>query len=119
MKKVVRLTESDFIKIVKKVLNEQKPDVIKYAKVFDSNNKFFTNIDIYSAKVYGGTVGFKYSNAGIDGWSDGEFSCGDESVTLRQSGDKLKFSEETTEWFMSYCNKYVQNKSSINTSNYV
>ncbi len=38
MKKVVRLTESDLIRIVQKVINEQSSDMMSFEKVFDVPN---------------------------------------------------------------------------------
>jgi len=69
MKKVIRLTESDLTRIVKRVLNEEPTKVIK-VKVFggsDDQKKGYPrscNIDVKNIKLYGAQVRFDYTVPG-------------------------------------------------------
>jgi hypothetical protein len=69
MKRIIKLTESDLTRIVKRVLNEQPTKVIK-VKVFGGSDdqkkgyKRSCNIDVKNIKLYGDQVRFDYTVPG-------------------------------------------------------
>jgi hypothetical protein len=70
MKKIIRLTESDLSRIVKRVLKESTEAPIKL-KVFSLIDKQMTrrdcNIEVTNLKVVGSTINFNYKIPG-NGW---------------------------------------------------
>jgi hypothetical protein len=69
MKKVIRLTESDLTRIVRRVISEQSTEVIK-VKVFGGSESQkqgrsrSCNIDAKNIKLYGGRLRFDYTVPG-------------------------------------------------------
>ena len=74
MKRVIRLTESDLTRIVKRVIKEQSSEVIK-AKAWstaderDKQSPRGTNLDITNTRLHDNEVLFDYENPG--GLTDG------------------------------------------------
>lgn len=127
MKKVVRLTESDLIKIVKKVLNEQSSSdsklLPKKLKVVDSSNKTLDNWDVQFIDFSGKDLEIKYYVAGTNRFRKAKFSCGDKQLhgtgIPSVPGQQIKFSYEGTNWIVNnYCNQYSQTNKNIDTSSY-
>ena len=117
MKKIVRLTESDLIRIVKKVLIEQSvPPIsnkpvdpnkpIKTATVIDKDNKNRESIDILEVKPEGDNVKFLYTPSkkiqGVNPKISGAmYKCktGEFTVMMGRPNDTL----DIKPWFKSYC----------------
>ena len=93
MKKVIRLTESDLTRIVRRVLNEESTQVIK-VKVFGSTesqkkgHSRSCNIDVKNIKLYGNMVRFDYTVPGgarCDIWNGMDSTSGPISSTGKAS----------------------------------
>lgn len=125
MKKVVKLTESDLIKIVKKVLNEESNDKLlpKKLKVVSKNNETLDNWDIFLIEFNGENLEINYNQAGSSKPKSAQFSCRDKKLhmtgMLVAPGQEVKFSYEGTNWIVNnYCNQYSQTNKNIDTSSY-
>ena len=63
MKRIIRLTESDLARIVKRVLNESTPTTLKL-KLYGPDSNFVTNLDCTNMKLRGKLIDFDFKVAG-------------------------------------------------------
>ena len=125
MKKIVRLTESDLVRMVQKVLNEQSNNILK-VKLNDEKDVFVTNLDLKNGILTGSKVTFDGNEAGRELVRVAVyFDCGNKKVFVRGKGisiptDKTyKFSKATTEKIMGqFCNAYSSTGKGTDTSKY-
>ena len=136
MKKVIRLTESDLKRIVKRVLMENEikgsgtqsdPYLIKifYSEQAKKNNQRDGNIKVFDLKVSYNNVHFKYSFPSLATTTivtkDGNFVCDTKYITLYdmylyEQGKAIKVnkdvfvSDSALSIFQSKCDAYASNK---------
>ena len=125
MKKIVRLTESDLVRMVQKVLNEQSNNILK-VKLNDEKDVFVTNLDLKNGRLVGSKVIFDGNEAGRERvGTTVHFDCGNKKVFVRGYGisvptdNTYKFSKETTEKILGqFCNAYSSTGKGTDTSKY-
>ena len=73
MKKIVRLTESDLIRLVKRVINEEKDNMIKIPNMFKSLKRVFEGKPTTPSKIINLYNDYVEEGIPLVGYSDGEF----------------------------------------------
>jgi hypothetical protein len=126
MKKIVRLTESDLVRMVQKVLNEQSTNTLK-VKLHNEKGALVTNLDLMDGRIFGSKVRFNGIEAGRPavGTMTVLFDCGNKKVTVSGKGisvptnETYKFSEMTTKKILGqFCSAYSSTGKGTDTSNY-
>jgi hypothetical protein len=129
MKKVIRLTESDLTRIIKRVIKESETSFsetpIKKLKILNPDNSLKYNFTVYSVADVNNGVGMKGSVAPKEG-GEAFFSCRTNKLTFyhikdaaaTQLPDGLHLTSKGREWAQQYCNQYVQSSQNNDTSDY-
>jgi len=142
MAKIVRLTESDLVRLVNKVLNEQ-PDASMAKDLSNMVKSSMMNNNVIKIKLNGEMsdvvskptskqswgCSFNYSERGQMGQSFFNFNCNESRITTTNSRNvtekstwtTLKASPQAVELLKKACgcSSYVSNSSNQSTSNYV
>jgi hypothetical protein len=118
MKKIIRLTESDLARIVRRVIKENenkvtgsgtKEDPYKLAVYYDEAKKErYSSWDVYDLKVMYDFVSFKFDEPAIASQS-GKFNCNSSVVTVGgyPPDHKLYFSNDANVIFQKKCDEYA------------
>jgi hypothetical protein len=122
MRKIVRLTENDLVRLVKRVLSEQSNNEggsgKKLKLLNDKTGDLFSNITVYSTEPKGADIYFKAS--GGEEVHEFWYSCTEHKVKDDFRGYyRYKFTPNGDKYFQSFCNEFTQNKSKSNDSSYV
>jgi hypothetical protein len=122
MRKIVRLTENDLVRLVKRVLSEQSNNEggsgKKLKLLNDVTGALFSNITVYSTEPKGIDIYFKAS--GGEEVHEFWYSCPGHKVKDDfRDFYRYKFTPEGDKYFQSFCEEFTQNKSKSNDSSYV
>ena len=127
MKKIVRLTESDLTKLIKRVLNEENSEIIK-AKLFNKSGQLVRNLKLHNGYLKKTIVNFEGREPGVYGDLNVYFNCGTKAVEVTDYeiihnfplNPKYKFSDEITNKITKeFCDAYGSTESDDETSDYV
>jgi hypothetical protein len=128
MKKIVRLTESDLTKIIKRVLNEENSSQVIKAKLFNRSGNLVKNLKLYKGYLERTIVNFEGHEPGTSSKKYVYFNCGTKAVELADYkiqqifpvNPKYKFSDAITDKITKeFCDAYGSTESDDETSDYV
>jgi len=116
MGKIIRLTENDLTRLVRRVIKEQptmrcdKKSDLKAKFFFDKGlTKLAFNATIFTREMYTDGVSFEYLIAGRGRNNNGFVNCSENYTML--NGNKLYFTPEALNVILCGCKEYV----SLNT----
>jgi hypothetical protein len=127
MKRIIRLTETDLTRLVRRIIKEQAEDNKISLKVYEtkeesetaSNDGMFQNIDLFDIKLQWEYVEFKYSRANSTNVGEGFYKCKANIIKAIKLDDEdfypTKIGIEKLEPFCQR-DKYAQNNSSSRDS---
>lgn len=127
MKRIIRLTETDLTRLVRRIIKEQAEDNKLSLKVYEtkeesetaSNDGMFQNIDLFDIKLQWEYVDFKYSRANSPIVGEGLYKCKANIIkAIRLDGEDFYPTKIGIEKLERFCqrDKYAKNNTSSRDS---